>query len=301
MDRLNAMSMFVSVVEAGGFARAARLMNLSPPAVTRGIADLEAHLGVRLLTRTTRVVRLTEAGAAYAEECKAILAAVQGAEARALGDAQSVRGELRVTAPVAFGQLCLAPILAEYLHQWPETRLTCLFFDRVVNLVEEGVDVAVRLGDLPDSSLIASQVGQVRRVLVASDDYLRRCGTPSGTESLREHALIATATATLGDQASWHFGVGARRHGISFRPRMRSTSLLAAAQAAIAGVGIAQLPRYVVAQAVQAGQLRLLLEDEEVAAQPVHVVYAQALRHACKLRRFIELVSTRLRQCPALA
>ena len=298
MDRLSAMSMFVSVVEAGGFAKAARQLNLSPPAVTRGIAELEAHLGVRLLTRTTRVVRVTDAGAAYAQECKAILAAIQGAEARAVGDTQVVRGELRVTAPVAFGQMILAPVFAEYLRTWPEADLTCLFFDRVVNLVEEGVDVAIRIGDLPDSSLIASKVGQVRRVLVASDAYLKARGVPASTEELPEHSLISTTT--LAQQSTWHFGIGARRHSITFRPRLRSTSVLAAAQSAIDGTGIVQLPRYMVAQAVADGRLRLLLEQHECAPQPVHLVYAEARQQTCKLRRFIELVGTRLREHPAL-
>lgn len=298
MDRLSAMSMFVSVVDAGGFAKAARQLDLSPPAVTRGIADLEAHLGVRLLTRTTRVVRVTDAGAAYAQECKAILAAIQGAEARATGDTKQVRGGLRVTAPVAFGQRILAPIFAEYLQTWPEADLTCLYFDRIVNLVEEGVDVAVRIGELPDSSLIASKVGHVRRVLVASPAYLKKRGAPKDLDQLHEHALITTTT--MGEQSTWHFGSGSHRHSVTFRPRLRSTSVVAAGQAAIDGVGIAQLPRYVVAHAVADGQLQVLLEGCEGSPQPVHVVYAEARQQTCKLRRFIELVATRLREHPAL-
>lgn len=298
MDKLQSMSIFVSVVEAGGFAKAARLLDLSPPVVTRAVADLEATVGVRLLTRNTRVVRVTEPGAAYAQECKSILAAVQNAEARALGEASSVKGGLRITAPVTFGQMYLTPILAEYLGTWPEADLTCFFLDRVVNLVEEGFDAAIRIGPLPDSSLIASKVGSVRRVLIASPAYLNARGCPQSTADLKNHSLISTAA--LGEEATWYFGSGEHRHNIVFRPRLRSSTVLGSMTAAIHGTGIAQLLSYQVADSVASGKLRIILENSEGSREPVNVVYAETRQRTFKLRSFVDLVVERLRDCPAL-
>ncbi|MBP8271021.1 MAG: LysR family transcriptional regulator, partial [Sphaerotilus sp.] len=155
MDRLQAMTTFVAVVETGGFASAARKLDLSPPVVTRAVAELESRLGLRLLTRTTRIVRVTEAGARFSDDCRRILAEIDDAEQAAMGEHQAPKGTLTITAPVMFGQLYVTPLLARYLKQWPQLDANCLFLDRVVNLLEEGVDVAVRIGELPDSSLHA--------------------------------------------------------------------------------------------------------------------------------------------------
>lgn len=298
MDKLQQMSVFSVVVETGGFARAARQLDLSPPVVTRAIADLESQLGVRLLTRTTRVVRVTEAGAAYAQECKSILAAVQSAEARALGEATSVRGGLRVTAPVTFGQMYFTGIVAEYLAKWPEADVSCLFVDRVVNLVEEGVDVAVRIGDLPDSSLVATRVGQVRRVLVASPTYLRSRGRPRDVGELKQHDVISTTA--LGDEVTWHFGPDGDRYSISLKPRFRSCSVGGSLAAAVHGVGIAQLLSYQVAEAIGNGQLELILRGTESHPEPVHVVHGESRQRTFKLRSFLDVAVERLRKCAAL-
>jgi len=168
MDRLQAMTTFVAVVDSGGFASAARKLNLSPPVVTRAVAELEERLGLRLLTRTTRVVRVTDAGARFAEDCRRILADIDEAETVATGTHAAPRGTLTLTAPVLFGHLYVTPVLVRYLQHYPEVDAQCLFLDRVVNVVEEGIDVAVRIGELPDSSLQAVRVGRVRSYQVAA-------------------------------------------------------------------------------------------------------------------------------------
>ena len=222
MDRLQAMTTFVAVVETGGFASAARKLDLSPPVVTRAVAELESRLGLRLLTRTTRIVRVTEAGARYADDCRRILAEIDEAEQAAQGEHQAPKGTLTITAPVMFGHLYVTPLLARYLLQWPQLDANCLFLDRVVNLLEEGVDVAVRIGELPDSSLHAARVGRVRRVLVASPAYAQAHGLPAHPRDLVDHALISAAG--LAAQPEWQFGIGEQAFSQRVQPRMRSTS-----------------------------------------------------------------------------
>lgn len=191
MGRLHLIEVFVAVVDAGGFAGAARKLGISPPAVTRAVNTLESNLGVRLLTRTTRVVRVTEAGARYAEDGRRILAAVDEADESATGIHGAPRGRLTVTAPVMFGSRFVTPIVTEYLKRYPQASASCWFVDRVVNLIEEGVDVAVRIGDLPDSAMQAVQVGRVRRLICASPGYLAAHGTPQVADQLREGSLVA--------------------------------------------------------------------------------------------------------------
>ena len=187
MDRLHLMRVLVAVVDAGGFAGAARKLDLSPPAITRAIAALESRLAVRLLTRTTRVVRVTEAGARYAEDCRRILAEVDEADEAAGGVHAVPRGRLTITAPVLFGGMHVVPVVTEFLDRFPEVSAACWFVDRVVNIVDEGVDVAVRIGELPDSSAQAIRVGAVRRVICAAPAYLERHGTPVHPDELARH------------------------------------------------------------------------------------------------------------------
>ena len=181
MDQLHLASVFVAVVDTKGFAGAARKLNISPPAVTRAINELEAHLGVRLLTRTTRVVRVTEAGARYAEDCRRILADLAEADESASGSHGSPRGRLTITAPVLFGCKYVTPVVTECLQRYPDVTIACWFLDRVVNMMDEGIDVAVRIGDLPDSSMQAIRVGTVRRVICAAPAYLEERGIPQIT------------------------------------------------------------------------------------------------------------------------
>lgn len=299
MDRLQAMTTFVTVVETGGFASAARKLNLSPPVVTRAVAELETRLGLRLLTRTTRIVRVTEAGARYAEDCRRILAEIDQAEQAALGEHLAPKGTLTITAPVMFGQLYVTPLLARYLKQWPQLDANCLFLDRVVNLLEEGVDVAVRIGELPDSSLHAVRVGRVRRVLVASPAYAQAHGLPAHPHELADHALISAAG--LNTQPEWQFGIGEQACSQRVQPRLRSNSNEAAIVAAIEGLGIARLLSYQVAAHLRSGALLPVLPAYETADQPIHVVHHGGRQATQRVRGFIDLVVEGLRGDASLA
>lgn len=297
MDRLQAMATFVAVVDCGGFASAARKLNLSPPVVTRAIAELEERLGLRLLVRTTRVVRVTDAGARYSEDCRRILAEIEEAESAATGAHAAPRGTLTLTAPVLFGQLHVTPIVVDYLREFPEVDVQCLFLDRVVNLVEEGIDVAVRIGELPDSSLQATRVGRVRRVLVAPA-YLAAHGMPQRPEDLAGHAIVSAAGVTPASE--WRFNDAGKPLSQRVLPRLRTTTNDSAIAAAVGGLGITRLLSYQVAEHVRSGALQLLLQDFETAPLPVHVVHHEGRRATQKVRAFIDLVVQRLRGDPRL-
>ncbi|HJU38730.1 MAG TPA: LysR family transcriptional regulator, partial [Tahibacter sp.] len=195
MDRWHAMRVFAKVVETGGFAPAARALDLSAPAVTRAIAALEATIGTRLLVRTTRTVKLTDAGARYYDDCRRILADIDEAEAAAAGSYATPRGTLTVTASVLFGQLYVLPIVTEFLDRYRAVSAHALFVDRVTNLVDEGIDVAVRIGPLRDSGYRAIRVGAVRRVVCASPAYLERVGAPAAPADLAGHEIVASVAA----------------------------------------------------------------------------------------------------------
>lgn len=298
MDRLQAMTTFVAVVDSGGFASAARKLNLSPPVVTRAVAELEERLGLRLLTRTTRVVRVTDAGARFAEDCRRILADIEEAETAATGTHAAPRGTLTLTAPVLFGHLYVTPVLVRYLQQYPEVDAQCLFLDRVVNVVEEGIDVAVRIGELPDSSLQAVRVGRVRRVLVAAPAYLKAQGVPQRPEDLARHAIVSASGVT--PVSEWRFNDAGKPLLQRMQPRMRTTTNDSAIAAAVAGLGITRLLSYQVAAHVRSGALQVLLEDFETAPLPVHVVHHEGRRATQKVRAFIDLAVDGLRADPAL-
>jgi DNA-binding transcriptional LysR family regulator len=298
MDRLQAMSTFVAVVDSGGFAGAARKLNLSPSVVTRAVAELEERLGLRLLIRTTRVVRVTDAGARFAEDCRRILADIEEAETVAAGTHAAPRGTLTLTAPVLFGQLFVTPLLVRYLQQYPEVDAQCLFLDRVVHLVEEGIDVAVRIGELPDSSLQAVRVGRVRRVLVASPAYLQAHGVPQRPQDLAGHAIASAAGVS--PVSEWRFNDAGSPLVQRLQPRMRTTTNDSAIAAAVAGLGITRLLSYQVADRVRSGALQLILEDFESAPLPVHVVHHEGRRVTRKVRAFVDLAVEALRADPAL-
>jgi DNA-binding transcriptional LysR family regulator len=298
MDRLQAMTTFVAVVDSGGFASAARKLNQSPPVVTRAVAELEERLGLRLLTRTTRVVRVTDAGARFAEDCRRILADIEEAETAATGTHAAPRGTLTITAPVLFGRRHVTPILVSYLQQFPEVDASCLFLDRVVNVVEEGIDVAVRIGELPDSSLQATRVGRVRRVLVAAPAYLAAHGVPRRPEDLAEHTIVSASGVT--PVSEWRFNDSGKPLLQRTQPRLRTTTNDSAIAAAVAGLGISRLLSYQVAEHVRSGALHLVLEDFETAPMPVHVVHHGGRRATRKVRAFVDLAVERLRGDAAL-
>ena len=298
MDKLHAMSAFAAVVDAGGFAGAARRLGLSPPAVTRAINELESHLGVWLLTRTTRVVRVTDAGARYAEDCRRILQAIEEADESAGGAHAAPKGRLSVAAPSLFGARFVAPVVGDYLQRYPDMRVSCWFLDRVVQLLEEGVDAAVRIGDLPDAGLSAVRVGLVRRVVCAAPAYLDQRGTPDAPEELAAHAVIAAGGAA--PAAEWRLLVGGNARMIKLEARLHTTTHEAALQAALAGVGIARLPWFLVADAVKSGAMRVLLHNHETAPLPVHVVHREGRHPTQKVRAFVDLAVQALRAEPLL-
>ncbi|MNL03048.1 HTH-type transcriptional regulator DmlR [compost metagenome] len=293
MDRIQAMATFLVVVEAGGFASAARRLKVSPSVVTRAVSELEERLGVRLLTRTTRSVRVTEAGMSYAESCRRILVDIEEADNAAAGAHAMPRGQLTVTSSVNFGCMYVSPIARNYLSQFPAVEINCWFVDRMVNLVDEGVDVAIRIGVLPDSSLQAIKVGQVREVLCASPTYLRQRGTPTRPEDLSQHVVIAATGIT--PTPEWKFRDGSKSATVRLQPRFTTTMNEAAAECAVAGFGITRLPLYQIAQGVKEGSLALLLEDFERPAVPIHVVHREGRRGTPKVRTFIDMAVEALR------
>lgn len=288
MDRFHLMTTFVAVVDCAGFAGAARKLNLSAPAVTRAVAELEARIGVQLLTRTTRVVRVTDAGASYVEDCRRILAEVEEADAAASGAHATARGQLTVTAPVLFGRICVAPVVTDYLRRHPEVTVSCWFVDRVVNMVDEGVDIAVRIGLLPDSSLHASRVGQVRQVVCAAPSYLASHAAIEKPEDLAAHCVISAQPVTAGTQ--WRFA--ARDGGASVvkvNPRVTTTTNDSAAAMAVEGFGVTRLMSYQAAPYVAAGTLQCVLVDHEPPPVPVHVIHREGRRVSQKVRAFRDL------------
>ncbi|MCC5809645.1 MAG: LysR family transcriptional regulator [Ectothiorhodospiraceae bacterium] len=295
MDRFHLMTVFIAVADAGSFAGAARHLRLSPPAVTRAVAELEERLGVRLLTRTTRMVGVTEAGASYLDDCRRILQDLKEADESATGLAATPRGQLNVTAPVLFGRLFVLPTLLDYLEGYPEVNANAVFLDRIVNLVDEGFDVAVRIGQLPDSSLRAARVGQVRRVICGSPDYFERHGWPMHPDDLSRHRIVMARGLSL--QPAWTLFPVAGENGVSYRlpPRLVINTNEGAVEAAAAGWGVTRLLSYQIAPQLERGELVTVLDDFEAAPLPVHIVHREGRRPTAKVRAFIDLLAERLR------
>jgi len=293
MDRFRELSTFVAVAEEGAFNGAARRLNASPPTVTRMVTALEARLGVRLFTRTTRQVALTEAGARLMGDAKRILAELEAAEASASGAHEAPQGVLRVTAPVQFGQRFIAPILRDFLDAYPAVTAEALFIDRIVDLIDEGLDLALRIGELPDSSLSATRVGAVRRVTVASPAYLERCGEPRAPGDLARHRIVFHS-GTGGAQA-WDYAAGKSRRVAQIEPALTATTIQACVDAAIAGWGVTRVLSYQATDAIAAGELVEVLVDHEDREMPIHLVHSEGRRAAAKIRAFIDLAAGRLR------
>ncbi|KXF75689.1 LysR family transcriptional regulator [Paramesorhizobium deserti] len=293
MDRFQALQVFVRVAETGNFAKAARQLNLNPPAVTRAIAGLEAVIGTRLFIRTTRSVMLTETGQRYLEDCRRILSDIQEADAAAAGSFSRPSGTLTVTASVLFGQIYVLPILLEYLDIYPSVTVRSLFLDRVTNLVEEGIDVAVRIGHLPLSSLSAVRVGTVRRIICGSRDYFRRQGMPSVPADLAAHQIVAATSAWA--SPDWRFGRDGRT-SVRVTPRLMCNNNEAAIEAAVRGWGLTRILSYQVAPLIAEGKLIPILTDHEEEPLPIHIVQPEGRRAAAKIRSFVQLAAKRLRE-----
>jgi DNA-binding transcriptional LysR family regulator len=296
------LRVFVAVAEAGGFAPAARRLQLSPPAVTRAIAALEHSLSARLLHRTTRLVRLTEVGERFLHDARRILADLDEAEAAARGAHREPQGELAVTAPVLFGRLHVAPLLLDFLAQHPKVTARMLFVDRVVQLMDEGFDVALRIAPLPDSSFTAVRVGSVRRVVVAAPDYLARHGEPRTPAELPAHRAVGIAESG-GGPARWMFAApGDAQPRETAQPvlPLSVNTLEVAIEAALAGHGLARVLSYQVREAIAAGRLRRVLRAFEPAPLPVHLLYPEGRQAAAKVRAFVDFAARRLRGEAAL-
>jgi DNA-binding transcriptional LysR family regulator len=304
MDRFEAMRVFVAVADARGFAPAARQLGLSPPAVSRAIVALEAHVGAQLLRRTTRSVALTEVGERFHADCKRILGELGDAEAVAGGAHAALTGTLAITAPQMFGRLHVTPVLLDFLAVHPQVSVRTYFVDHIVHLFEEGFDVAVRIAHLPDSGLTAIRVGHVRRVIVASPAYLDARGVPHSAADLAQHDGIGFAI-NGGVVAPWALYPPGRKNKTDReigQPRMQlaaNTGEIGIA-AALAGRGLARALSYQVAEHVAAGRLRIVMADHEPAPIPVQLVYADGRKAAAKVRAFVDFAVERLRREPVL-
>ncbi|SFQ73914.1 transcriptional regulator, LysR family [Pseudomonas sp. NFPP07] len=298
MDRFQEMQVFISVAQEQGFAAAARRLGLSAPSVTRAVAALEQRIGTQLLTRTTRNVLLTEAGQRYLEDSRRILTELQDAEASAAGIHALPRGQLTITAPVLFGELFVTPLMVDYLERFPEVSINALLVDRVVSMVEEGMDVAVRIGELPDSGQHAMRVGEVRRVICASPAFLARHGRPRHPQELRQAPVIAPSS--IGQSRSWLFDDNGTPLNIRPEPRLVVTANQAAISAACLGLGLTRVLSYQVASKVAAGELEIILAEFELAPLPIHVVYQGGRKAPARVRSFVDFAVQALRGHPAL-
>ena len=288
------MQTFVRIVDGGSLSAAARSLGVSLPAVVRTLAALEEHLGTRLLNRTTRRIGLTDAGGEYYQRSRQLLGEVEEAELAVSSAKSRPSGTLAVTAPVLFGRFNVVPILAEYRRRFPEVGVRLLLLDRNVNLLEEGIDVAVRIGQLADSSLVATRLAEVRRVVYASPAYLRRRGTPKHPRELAAHdCLSLTALSTGGD--AWRFREAGRAFDVRLRPRFVSNSGDAVIAMAEGGQGIGIALSYQIERQLAQRKLVAVLEAFAPEPLPVSAVYPHGRLTAAKVREFISLAATRLK------
>jgi DNA-binding transcriptional LysR family regulator len=296
MDRLEAMSILVAVAEAGSLTAASRKLRVPLPTVSRKLAELETHLKTRLIIRSTRKLTLTDAGAAYVAACKHILEQVGEAERAAAGEYSSPRGDLVVTAPIVFGRLHVLPVVTDFLAAFADINVRILLADRNVHLIDDHIDAAVRIGALSDSSLVATRVGSVRRVVCASPAYLTRHGTPNSPADLATADCIAFEG--FAPSPSWKFAVPdtAAEQTVAIRPRLAVNTAEAALDAAIAGLGVTRVFSYQAARAVKDGTLRVVLARFEPPPLPVSVVHATRGPLPRKLRAFLDFAVPRLRE-----
>jgi DNA-binding transcriptional LysR family regulator len=292
MDRFEAMRTLIAAVDGGSLSAASRALGTPLPTISRRVSDLEAHLGAQLLMRTSRRLILTEAGEAFIAVARRLLDDLGEAERAASGEFRAPRGELLVTAPILFGKLHVAPIIHTFLAAYPEVTVRLVLSDEVIDLVESHVDVAVRIGRLPDSDLVARQVGHVRWLLCASPDYLARRGEPATPEALVDHDCIAFEG--LQTYRTWPVGSGPMARAVAIKPRFSVNTADAIIEAAAAGVGIARIMSYQAAEAITEGRLTLVLETVTADPIPVSLVHQQQRISPLKRRAFLDYVVPRL-------
>lgn len=293
MDRLDAMAILVAVVDTGSFSAAARQLKLPLATVSRKVGDLETHLNTRLLLRSTRQLAATEAGLAYIAACRRILDEVGEAERLAAGEFASPKGELVITAPVVFGRRHLLPVVADFLKLYPEIDVRLVQSDRQLSLLEEHIDLALRIGPLPDSGMVAKPLGMVRQVLCASPAYLKAHGTPASPDALSQHACITFEQLTT--RQIWTFTpANSAPLAVPVRSRLAVTTAEAAIDAAVAGVGITRVVSYQVAELVRSGALEVVLPAFEALPWPVHLVHTGQGMLPLKVRAFLDFAAPRL-------
>ncbi|KWT69513.1 Transcriptional regulator, LysR family [Hyphomicrobium sulfonivorans] len=293
MDQLRAMKVFAAVADAGSLSAAARELGEPLTNISRQLSQLERHLDCTLLDRTTRRMALTDAGSAYLITCKQVLETLQNARANIAGQAADLLGELTLTAPAQFGHIHVLPVLAEFLARYPRISARMLLVDRVVDLLEEDIDIAVRIGELPDSTTLARHVSNLQLVTCASPAYLKRCGTPAKPADLTQHDCVTFITLPGGPR--WIFK--SRRYGrksVRVRSRLAVNTADAAVAAAIAGVGVTRVLSYQAHQALQDGRLMPVLQRFDDTPIPVHLVYRRARAHNPRVQAFIQLAVERM-------
>lgn len=294
MDRLDAMALLREAVDAGSLSAAGRRLGVPLATVSRKVSDLERHLGTRLLNRSTRRLTLTDAGRSFVAACRRILEDVAEAERAAAGEYSAPKGELNLSAPIVFGRLHVLPVAMAFLKTYPDIDIRLMLSDRVVDLQEDRIDLAIRIGDLPDSSMVATRVGAIRRVVCASPAYLAAHGTPQHPKDLATHDCITFSG--LMSAESWTFRTDKADMAVAIRSRLIVNTAEAAIDAAIAGIGVTRVLSYQAARAVQAGDLVIALQAFEAAPSPVSLVHTAQPLLPQKLRAFLDFAAPRLRQ-----
>jgi len=296
MDRLEAMSLLVTAIEEGSLSAAGRKLGVPLPTVSRKVSELEAHLKTQLLVRSTRKLGLTEAGASYIAACKRILEWVDEAEEQAAGEYSEPRGALTVTAPVAFGRLHVLPIVNEFLLRFPEINVRMTLSDRNVDLIDDHIDMAVRIGELPDSTMVATRVGAIRRVVCGSPAYFKAHGTPQKPADLNAHMSVAFAITS--PASPWTFAKKGKGPAKPVHPvcRLAVNTAEAAVDAAVAGIGVTRVLSYQAAEAIRQGKLKIILQNDEPAAIPVHLMHASQNILPLKTRYFLEFAAPRIKR-----
>jgi DNA-binding transcriptional LysR family regulator len=292
MDKLKAIQNFVQIAEHGSLTKAAHAQQYSLPAVVRALAALETHLGARLFQRTTRRIALTEEGKRYLESCRHVLAAVNEADATLTAGTHEPAGHLTVTAPVLFGHMHVAPAVTRFLQRYDKMRCSVLLYDRVVNLLEEGIDVGIRISPLEDSSLVALPLGSIRRVVAASPDYLRRFGVPQHPNDLRQANCVRNSASSA---PNWSFHEKGRAFNVPVKGNLNFNHIAPVLEACAAGMGFGRFFSYQVAPFVREDRLVVVLEDFEPPPRPVSIVYPHARLLPTRTRVFIDWMREELK------
>jgi DNA-binding transcriptional LysR family regulator len=293
MDRLESMTAFVAVARAGGFSAASRELGIPLATISRRVGELESALGVRLLRRSTRQVVVTEAGQRFFAACQRALEDLRDAEEAVSNEDRTPRGELTITAPIAFGRLHLQPVALEFLAAHPQINLRLQLVDRIVNIADEHIDAALRIAHLPDSRLIARTLGSIRVVVCASPAYLKARGAPQRPEDLMQHDCIAWSI--LGPRDTWWFQDSGREQQYPIRTRLATTLAESAVDAATAGLGLVQTTSYQASQAIGDGRLVVVLRGFECAVTPVSLVYTRDRLLPLRLRAFVDFAAPRMK------